>query len=553
MSAPFPRARRLLPALVGVLVWLVVAVPVAGVVFANSARTTVIASHEALVRPSFDGWASVDLGPFLPSFRYPSPSRVGASIEMGKTSLTSYDALVQRYAFIAAQPESQIRKVGDTIREMALDAALVGALTGLAPIGLWLLLGRRRRRELLDAVRASHHTAAVTAAGTALAATVGVIVVTHPWDGAGSRLSIRSWEPIGAALPEVPIPAEARPLQVDAGLLTEGTKRLVESAMDSYRISSRFYADAAAEAALLAGRLHQPRKSETVAVLVADRHDNIGMDPVARAIADAGHATILLDAGDDTSTGSSWETFSLESLDQAFKGVRKRFFVAGNHDHGNLVTAQAASLGFEALDGHVVEGPDGIRLLGVDDPRSSGLGNWRDETGLSFDEVADRLADTACAADADGQRVSTLLVHDANLGAPALDRGCVDLVAAGHLHVIVGPDPVRGTNGRVGYSFTTGSTGGAAYAIAIGTKPRRDAVVTLLTYRDGRPVGLQWVSLSPLGGFTVGSYESLPRVAGVLAPEVAAAGADPAGHGERTGRGAGDGPGADVQVVGSGR
>ena len=42
------------------------------------------------------------------------------------------------------------------------------------------------------------------------------------------------------------------------------------------------------------------------------------MDPVARAIADQGGATFLLDAGDDTSTGGSWEAFSLESLDQAF-------------------------------------------------------------------------------------------------------------------------------------------------------------------------------------------------------------------------------------------
>ena len=70
---------------------------------------------------------------------------------------------------------------------------------------------------------------------------------------------------------------------------------------------------------------------------------------------------------------------------------------------------------------------------------------------------------------------------------------------AGHLHVVVGPERVVGENGQIGYRFTTGTTGGAAYAIAIGTKPRRDATVTLVTYRDGRPVGLQWVSLSPLG------------------------------------------------------
>ena len=43
--------------------------------------------------------------------------------------------------------------------------------------------------------------------------------------------------------------------------------------------------------------------------------------------------------------------------------------------------------GWTMLDGEVVDGPGGTSLLGVDDPRSSGLGNWRDETGLTFAEV----------------------------------------------------------------------------------------------------------------------------------------------------------------------
>ncbi len=504
-----PTRRSVLLGLAFVLVWLAVAIPVTSVVFLKSARTTVIAGHDALIRPTVDGWARVDLGPFLPSFRYPSPSFVGADIELGKTSLTSYDQLVQRYAFIAAQPESQIAKVSDTIRGMALDSALVGAVTGSALPGVWLLLGRRRRRELVRAARRSHHTAATATTGTVLVVTVCFVAVTHPWSGGPTRLSLSSWQPISAALPDVEIPPEAQPLQIDAGLLTEGTKRLVESALNSFRTSSTFYRRAAEAVPALADRVHQPGEGETVALLVSDRHDNIGMDPVARALADVGGATVLLDAGDDTSTGSSWETFSLESLAKAFDGIDERFYVAGNHDHGDLITAEAARLGFETLDGQVVDGPDGLRFLGIDDPRSSGLGNWRDETGLSFSDVAARLADEACAADADGQRVTTLLVHDAKLGAPALERGCVDLVAAGHLHVVVGPDEVVGPEGQVGWSFTNGTTGGAAYAIAIGTKPRRDATVTLLTYRDGRPVGVQWVRLSPLGDFTVGEYTAL--------------------------------------------
>jgi hypothetical protein len=158
------------------------------------------------------------------------------------------------------------------------------------------------------------------------------------------------------------------------------------------------------------------------------------------------------------------------------------------------------------LDGEIVGGPGGTTLLGVDDPRSSGLGSWRAETGLSFEEVGDRLADAACDAD---ERLTTMLVHDANLGRAALERGCVDLVLGGHVHVRGGPERVVGENGAVGYTYTTGTTGGAAYAIAIGSKPRRDADISLVTYRDGRPIGLQWVTLRTDGRFVTGDWVPL--------------------------------------------
>ena len=100
-------------------------------------------------------------------------------------------------------------------------------------------------------------------------------------------------------------------------------------------------------------------------------------------------------------------------------------------------------------------------------------------------------------------------MHDANTGREALSRGCVDLVIAGHLHVQLGPTRVVGENGKVGYTYTNGTTGGAAYALAIGSKLRRDAQVTLVTYRDGRPVGIQPVTVRTVGDFQVGEYVEL--------------------------------------------
>jgi len=299
------------------------------------------------------------------------------------------------------------------------------------------------------------------------------------------------------------LPREAAAIQVKSDAASNQTKRLVISAVDTYRRSKLFYADAEEAAADLV--LRTPDTDETVAVLVSDRHDNIGMDEVSRAIANVAGASAILNAGDDTSAGESWEAFSLDSLNEAFEDF-ERFSSSGNHDNGGFVNAYLSDLGWTTLKGEVVDGPGQSSLLGVDDPRSSGLGTWRDETGLGFAEQSELIADGACAAE---KRINTLLVHDAASGALALERGCVDLVVGGHLHVQVGPVRVVGEDGRVGYSFTNGTTGGAAYAIAAGSKLRREAQVTLITYRGGRPVGVQPVRLQTNGVFEVGDYEEL--------------------------------------------
>ncbi|MBA2443717.1 MAG: metallophosphoesterase family protein, partial [Nocardioidaceae bacterium] len=268
--------------------------------------------------------------------------------------------------------------------------------------------------------------------------------------------------------------------------------------------------DIADRALGLTGSLRQPTLDETVALLVSDRHDNVGMDPVAHAIATAGGATLLFDAGDDTSTGEPWETFSLDSLVDEFSGFDGAYVVPGNHDNGEFVPAHFDDAGFTVLTGEPVETSDGIRLLGIADPRSSGLGSWRTPVGISFEDQAAQLADTACEADAAGERVSTLIVHDPDLGTPALERGCADLLLSGHLHVQVGPDVVSEVDGEVGVTYTNGTTGGAAYAVALGTKLRRDAQVTLITYRDGVALGLQPVTIGVSGDLVVAPFSRLP-------------------------------------------
>lgn len=482
--------------------WLVVTLVTASMLFLTSSRTTVLASHDAVLRPTLDSHAVLKTGPVLPNFRIATPGRIGVTIDLGKTEAASTEELFQRYAVIAAQPDAQIAKAERLVVDMAVSAALRGAAVGLMPVAVYFMVGRVRRRELLRGLR---HLQAKTLAGALVLLLIG-IAFWQPWERRDDSVDeAREWMPLGVYLgDDVTLPEGAADVEIRVDATTDQSKRLFESALSTYEKSKDFYADAVEAAAAL--ELREPEEGETVVTVVSDRHDNIGMDQVARAISDAGGATAVYDAGDDTSSGAAWEAFSLDSLDDAF-GDLDRWAVAGNHDNGTFVSRYLHDLGWTTFDGEIIDGPGDTTLLGVDDPRSSGLGSWRDETGLSFAEVGDRLADAACDAD---EPVATILVHDANLGREALARGCADLVVGGHLHVELGPTEVVGENGSSGWSYTMGTTGGAAYAIAVGSKPRRDASVALITYADGRPTGIQSVVLRTDGRFLVGEWTPIP-------------------------------------------
>ena len=285
-------------------------------------------------------------------------------------------------------------------------------------------------------------------------------------------------------------------VEVRGDVTTSQTRRLIESAVGTYDDGKTFYRDAAEAAADL--ELRQPEDGETVVLLVADRHDNIGMDRVARAVGDAAGAEAVFDAGDDTSTGSTWEAFSLDSLDAAFDDgpyADSKWAVTGNHDHGSFVGDYLVRPRLDRARRR------GGRRPGRDPAARRRRPALQRARQLARRERAQlrrgrptgwRTPPATPTTTATGSR--TILVHDANMGDEALERGCADLVIGGHLHVQSGPTEVTGENGAVGYSYTTGTTGGAAYAIAVGAAIRRPAGITLLTYRDGHPVGVQPVT-----------------------------------------------------------
>ncbi len=498
MSLP----RRLLLGIVLVCLSVALGLSVAVFLFLTSSRTAVVVGHDTVVRPTIARDAVIQTGPILPDFRIRDVGPVGVTLALGKTQVGSIEELVDRYAFIAGDPTAQVDKVRGVVVDMAVAAAVRGLAVGLLPVVVFLLLGRHRRGQLFRGLGTRQGLLAL------LLLLVLPALVWQPWESpAETQEEQGTWETLKDYVgDEAVLPREVRDIEIRTSAVTTSSRRLVLSALGTYSTSKDFYSDAAVAAADL--DLRTPEEGETVALLVTDRHDNIGMDRVARAVGDAAGATVVLDGGDDTSTGQPWEAFSLDSLSGAFEDW-DRFGVAGNHDHGDFVSSYLADQGWTMLDGEVVDAPWGGTLLGVDDPRSSGLGSWRDETGLSFSEVEERLADMAC--DGGGRRGAGQ--HRAGPRRQPRPRGPEPGVRRpGRRRTHARPGRTRCGGGRtetLGYRWTNGTTGGAAYAIAIGSKPRRNADVSLVTYAEGRPVGLQWARLRTDGSWRVGEWEPI--------------------------------------------
>jgi predicted phosphodiesterase len=505
--------RRLLAGLVLGSIFMLVAFGTAWGSLRSDSREVVIGAQNATVRVTFDGYATLDLGPLLPRIRIPQSSRLplGMDIDVGESvsDATSIEALIEQNAVIASQPDGEIALARSTVRSMLIDAGLrglgAGALAVIIVLAGWRLVGAQRRAQLraivLTAARERPPRPLLKAAVAAVVTALAVAAMVIPY---GSQaVPENQWVPAAELLPGAGLTGQLGSIEVAEGAATTTGLALVEGAVTTYNRSVAFYGDLLE--AIPRRAFREPREDETVALLVSDRHDNIGMDPVARAIGDAAGATVLITAGDDTSTGGSWEDFSVNSLADAFEGYDV-VATAGNHDTGTAVVEAYRRADFTVLDGEPVE-VAGIRFLGDNDPRGSGLTANYTEGQESVSEQGQRLAEVACA---DGD-VSTLVVHSPSSGEATAATGCVDLVVSGHLHRQVGPDTVTAPDGRETTVYTNGTTGGAAFAFALGSKLRRDAQVTLLTYRDGRPVGLQPVTITTGGEVVAAEYVELPR------------------------------------------
>lgn len=505
------RLRKAAPWAALSLLWLVVSLVVGVVAFANDSERVTIGAHAARVSPTFDGHATLDLGAVLPRLRLDMslPLGLGVNIDVQETDAANLTDLLTRDALIASQPDGEVRRIRQVIQEMAIDDAVAGAGTGLLVAVLvgtaWAMVGPRRRRELFVLLHRGERRVRHRVIVVLVAIVITLASIFGPGRLRAPETEPTQWRPLAELLPDLSFDERLADVQVATGFSTTGGVGIIRTAVETYERSTEFYGQLRDRVTRVGGRIRQAGEGETVALLVSDRHDNIGMDPFAAEVAKVAGAKVLIDAGDDTSSGQAWEAFSINSLAQHFRDL-KVVAVAGNHDGGGLVEKAMKQNNFTVLDSKPVE-VEGIRFLGDSDPTRTGLGSSDRPGEETVGEQSQRLADIACEGTGDNQ-ISTLVVHDPSSGADTAARGCATLVVSGHLHRQVGPQIKRVGNRSV-TTFTNGTTGGAAYAFALGYTLRRPAQVTLITYVDGEPTGLQPVVAELTGEITVAPFQPI--------------------------------------------
>ena len=517
-----PTLRAVLPRLLALAVLLAIVVPIGLVVarttFESSERSISIGAHQAILRPDYSGEIVADFGPLLPMVKVPLDDPrfgIGARIQLGDADVASLDELLARDAVIASQPDGEIAAVEAALRGMWIDSAVRGAgvavAVGAVLVTAWVSVGRERRARILAGAR-HPQPRPVLAVVTAGAVVVGALVVADRADPSSVDTDV-DWVSLSATFPELPSDPRIDRLEVSDGAALRSGASLIEGALRTYQESGAFF-DKLAETAKDV-QVRTPEEGQTVALVVTDRHDNIAMDPVARQIADNAEASLVLNLGDDTSNGASWEEFSINSLTREFDDL-PIVGVAGNHD-STTMSEYMSDQGWTMLEGEP-ETVEDIRFIGSADPRSSGLTKGytgdEDDNISAIKEQDQALTEAAC----DDGDVAVALVHSAAGARDLAESGCVDLVLSGHLHRQVGPDVVVSDDGDPTVTLTMGSTGGAIYAFALGTGLRREAQMTLVTFEDGRPVGLQLIDIQPGGTITPQAYVTLEDIIAEQAP-----------------------------------
>lgn len=456
---------------------------------------TTVGAHEGIIGLTHDGHATAKDIPIVGGdIRIPVHQALGTGINFKITRTPNIVSSIEADPLIISQPRGEAEKVGDIAKNLAIKSGLGGLALGTLTVG-----GVYARRRFGRTLAGETGTVLATA-GSLL--TIGLIAVP----GTYIQQSHETWSSLDQQVPilkQINKPL-VNQIEINESGLGSTAIGFINSGVVGYKDSINFYGPLRDRVSEVASQLHQPGPGEEVAVVISDRHDNINMDPVIRAVGDAVGATILIDAGDDFSASQEWESFSSDSLGNTFKHYKEKYVAPGNHDWAPFTHKAYKKEGITVLSGKPVNLGGKLKIIGNKDPRRSSFADMPETAGQeSTTHLGQQLGAAACEAG----NVSIAVVHSPTAARIVAESGCVRLVLAGHQHVMSGPEVIQGTNGNTTL-FINGTSGGAGtpVPIALWHKLQANATMALVTLHEGEPVGIQSEVFTTSGQIEVSRY-----------------------------------------------
>lgn len=508
-----------------------------------------VGPHEAHWSASLDSTLALDLGP-LGGVSLDSPiAPLGVTVVLGQipgeaesstvspetlgTALASDSAA---YAALITHPELTIERGARALVDDALRRAGVieSVLLSLVAAGRLATGGRLRDavRTALSRGPASGLLVAATAA-TCAALLVPALLPAAP---TGSSLSVLAGTPLAGARVSG---RAADVVEAYGGRLVsflEDNRAFYAQAEDNLRaawaLSDALQGQvpvlassgraAASDGGLGAGLVAAPlldgatgpagtawaiaSRTTTTAVLTTDLHCNLDVIAFAGVLDEVSSATVHMDDGDLTMTGSDPEQLCVDALSRAVPGGVGRVATTGNHDSPSTA-ARLRAQGWTVTDG-TVQTVAGLRILGDSDPLRTTATGTVAAGEESIEELAARLADTSCQASRFGTGVDLVLIHQPAAFPVLASQGCAPLLVAGHVHVERGMSVVEGARGPVAELVSGAGKGGTSLG-----QVTSDAYLHVLSFaQDGTLLGWRAVVLHPDASVSVGAWQAVPAV-----------------------------------------
>lgn len=453
---------------------------------------TMIGPHKAELKLTADSAATVDVGP-LGSIIKPVdwPFGIGANIEIKEIPSDTNEPpansegtnnILHEYAQFLSNPEDDASTAKNALWQHAVQSAAIGNASG---IGLYWLLGKRRRKELSQMLNPRFK--ATLAAGL-LAATLG---------NTSTAQAGRAEVPISEIFDETPLEGAT----VRGKLLQNALNNFAPKVIDYWRQNEQFYASAAEN---VRDEFYKtfpllPRKDRQTIMVYSDLHCNTEMGRVLGEVARRYKISFAISAGDEVIGGAPLDERCLNGIRRHLKGM-KVAISPGNHDPKHIME-HARRKGYTVFDGKIVN-VEGRRIISDADPRVSNFGEKIKaqhsdvvETDDSVKAMGAHLADMACR---DKEGVDIVVTHSPSASREALKRGCAKLAISGHTHTrhvnhIIGPD------GKQLTSYTAATAGGAQDGLPTIGRLQRPAEITIFSWntKTNQPYGYQVIKINP--------------------------------------------------------